>query len=64
MDDFSILRYPHVPLADRVWELRDAMSANDAAFVALAEALDSPLVTCDGRLAKAKGHSARIELFA
>jgi predicted nucleic acid-binding protein len=64
MYDFGILRYPHAPLADRVWELRDALSAYDAAFIALAEALGSPLITCDGRLARAKGHAARIELFS
>jgi predicted nucleic acid-binding protein len=62
--DLGIVRYPHAPLSDRVWALRNALSAYDAAFVALAEALESPLVTCDGRLAKAKGHSARIELFS
>jgi predicted nucleic acid-binding protein len=64
MNDFGILRYPHVPLADRVWELRGALTAYDAAFVALAEALAAPLVTCDGRLARATRHSATIELFS
>jgi predicted nucleic acid-binding protein len=63
VDDLDIIRYPHVPLADRVWELRGALSAYDAAFVALAEALQSPLITCDGRLARAKGHSAQMELY-
>jgi len=35
----------------------------DAAFVALSEALDVPLVTCDETLASAPGHSARVEVF-
>lgn len=61
--DLSIVRYPHSPLADRMWELRHALSAYDAAFVALAEALGIPLVTCDLRLARAAGHQARIEAF-
>lgn len=39
----------------RVWELRENLSAYDATYVALAEALESPLVTADGRLARAPG---------
>lgn len=62
--DTALLRYPHEPLSDRIWELRHNLSAYDAAFVALAEALDTPLVTCDARLASSSGHGARIELFA
>jgi len=56
------IRYPHEPLNDRVWELREDLTAYDATFVALAEALDVPLVTCDARLAAAPGHHAHIEL--
>jgi predicted nucleic acid-binding protein len=59
--DLRITRYPHEPLADRIWELRDNMPAYDAAFVALAEALDGVLITTDRRLSRATGHSARIE---
>lgn len=59
-----ITRYPHTPLTESMWELRDNLTAYDAAYVALAEALDVPLVTTDRRLAGASGHSARIELFA
>lgn len=62
--DLTIVRYPHEPLADRIWELRNNLSAYDAAFVALSEALDVPLVTSDGRLARTNGHDAKIELFA
>ena len=61
--DLAIVRYPHEPLNDRVWELRHNLTAYDATFIALAEALDAPLVTCDGRLAAARGHRARVELF-
>lgn len=62
--DLSLVRYAHHPLADRMWELRRNLSAYDAAFVALAEALGVPLVTCDRRLARSGGHQALIELFA
>jgi predicted nucleic acid-binding protein len=60
----ALIRYPHEPLSDRVWELRHNLTAYDATFVALAEALDAPLVTCDSGVAGAAGHSASVELFA
>jgi predicted nucleic acid-binding protein len=60
--NFPVRRYPHDVLLPRVWELRRNLTAYDATYVALAEALDAPLLTCDRRLAKASGHSARIEL--
>jgi predicted nucleic acid-binding protein len=59
----ALLRYPHEPLSDRIWELRHNLSAYDAAFVALAETLEAPLITCDARLASSSGHNAEIELF-
>jgi len=59
----ALLRYPHEPLSDRIWELRHNLSAYDAAFIALAETLDAPLITCDRRLASSSGHTAHIELF-
>jgi len=61
--DLTIVRYPHVFLADRMWELRHNVTAYDAAFLALAEALGAPLVTCDARLARAPGHAASVEVF-
>jgi predicted nucleic acid-binding protein len=61
--DLAVVRYPHVGVADRIWELRQNLTAYDAAFVALAESLEAPLVTCDGRLANALGHAARVELY-
>jgi predicted nucleic acid-binding protein len=60
--DFPVRRYPHDFLLPRVWELRNNLTAYDAVYVALAEALDAPLLTRDRRLAAAAGHHARIEL--
>jgi predicted nucleic acid-binding protein len=62
--ELALVRYPHEELADRIWELRHNLTAYDAAFVALAEALGAPLVTCDGKLAAAPAHGAQVELFA
>lgn len=53
--------YPHLAFRERIWALRYAMTAYDAAYVALAEALNAPLLTLDGKLAKAPGHYARVE---
>ncbi len=61
--DLGILRYPHSGLSDRAWELRHNLSVYDAVYVALAEALEVPLVTCDGRIASSPGHRADVELF-
>lgn len=60
--DFDLRRHPHVDLLARVWELRVNLTAYDAVYVALAEALASPLVTCDAPLSNAPGHTARIEV--
>jgi len=60
--DLRIHRHPHEPLLFRVWELRHNLTAYDAAYVALAEALDAPLLTRDSRLASAPGHTAVVKL--
>ena len=60
--DFPFRRYPHDFLLPRVWDLRNNLTAYDAVYVALAEALDAPLLTRDQRLANAAGHHARVEL--
>jgi predicted nucleic acid-binding protein len=61
--EFPLQRYPHTLLLPRIWELRNNLTAYDAAYVALAEALDAPLLTRDQRLANAAGTRARIELI-
>lgn len=60
----GIVRYPHDALLGRIWELRSNCTAYDAAYVALAEALDAVLITCDGRLAAVPGARAAVEVIA
>jgi len=62
MRALDLERHAHEPLLDRVWALRDNLTAYDAVYVALAEALECTLLTCDGRLARAPGLSKRVEL--
>jgi len=65
LDDLRSLdleRHAHEPLLERVWTLRDNLTAYDAVYVALAEALETKLLTCDARLARAPGMSRRVEL--
>jgi predicted nucleic acid-binding protein len=59
--DLDLHRHPHLDLLTRAWKLRENVTAYDAMYVALAEALDAPIITCDAPLAKAPGHRARIE---
>jgi predicted nucleic acid-binding protein len=59
----NVERHGHQPLIERIWQLRNSMTAYDGAYVSLAEALDAPLLTCDARLAHAHGHRARITLI-
>lgn len=63
LSDLAIIRYPHALLLERMWSLRENLSAYDAAYVALAESLDVPLITCDARLATSPGPTATFELF-
>ena len=60
----DLQRHAHEPLLDRVWSLRQNLSAYDAVYVALAEVLGTRLLTCDGRLARAPGMARRVELIA
>jgi predicted nucleic acid-binding protein len=53
--DLDVTRYPHTPFLARIWELRRNLTAYDAPYVALAEALGVPLVTTDRSLAGAPG---------
>lgn len=64
LTDLDLHRHAHLDLMDRAWKLRDNITAYDAMYVALAEALDAPIVTCDRPLASAPGHRARIEVVA
>ena len=59
----SLARYSHTMLLSRIWELRRNVTAYDAAYIALAEALAAPLVTTDAKLARASGIRAEIELY-
>jgi len=67
LDDLADLdaeRYPHEPFLTRIFALRANLTAYDAAYVALAETLDAPVVTFDRRLASARGTEATVELLA
>ena len=59
----DIARYAHEPFLPRVWELRDNVTAYDAVYIALAEMLESPLLTFDSRVAGAPGHNANVEVL-
>lgn len=62
-DDLPLQRWPSADaLRRRAFQLRDRVSAYDAPYIALAEALDCPLVTRDARLARSRGHSAQIQV--
>ena len=63
LENAPVYRTPCRGLLRRVWDLRDSVTAYDAAYVALAEQLGVPLITSDARLAKAHGHDAEIEFY-
>lgn len=63
LPELRLQRYPMTVLLERIWSLRETLSAYDAAYVALAEALDLPLLTTDGRLARSHGHEVEIVSF-
>ncbi len=58
----DVHRHSHIDLLGRAWELRDNLTAYDAMYVALAEAMDAWLVTCDGPLGATPGHAVQIEV--
>lgn len=60
--DLPVDLYPFEPFADRVWQLRKTITAYDAWYVALAEALDTTLATLDERLAAAPGPTCPFEI--
>ena len=59
----DIRRHAHIDFVGRAWGLRDNLTAYDAMYVALAEAIDAPLVTCDGPLGATPGHAVRIDVI-
>lgn len=63
LSDFDLRRHSHVDLLARIWELRDTLTAYDAMYIALAEALDARVVTCDRPLGAARGHAVQIEVI-
>ena len=64
LTDLDLHRHAYLDLLSRAWQLGDNISAYDAMYVALAEAIDAPIVTCDGPLAGRPGHGVRIEAIA
>ena len=60
---FPMTRHAHEPLLGRIWALRENLTAYDAAYVSLAEALGATLLSRDERLAQARGIRARVELL-
>lgn len=63
LESWDIVRHDYHPHTRRAWQLRGSVSPYDAIFVALAEYLDVPLWTRDGRLSRSHGHRARIILL-
>jgi predicted nucleic acid-binding protein len=62
--DLDLHRHGHLDLLTRAWKLREQITAYDAMYIALAEALDARVITCDAALSRAHGVRARIELVA
>ena len=61
--DLDLHRHAHLDLLTRAWKLRENVTAYDAMYVALAEALGATVVTCDAPLANAPGRRAPIEVI-
>ena len=61
--DLPLRRSSHRPVLQRIWELRHAVTPYAAAYIALAEVLDVPLVTADARLSRAPRVSCEIEVI-
>lgn len=61
--EFPLTRAPHEALMPRIWDLRENLTPYDAAYVALAEALEVPLLTADRRLSRAPGLQCEVRLI-
>ena len=67
LEDLAALRierHGHAVLRERIWELHQNLTAYDAAYVALAEALEAPLLTRDARLSRSRAHRADVQLVS
>jgi predicted nucleic acid-binding protein len=63
LQDFPLTRYPHDLFLPRIWELKENLTAYDAAYIALAEVLPAPLVTRDGRIGRSRRHRAEVQVL-
>ncbi|MGH7882317.1 MAG: type II toxin-antitoxin system VapC family toxin [Candidatus Dormibacteraceae bacterium] len=63
LTESSFELYPYSSLAERIWELRENLTSYDAAYVALAELMNAPLITLDSRIGRATGPHCRIITF-
>jgi predicted nucleic acid-binding protein len=61
--EWPLIRHPHDVLLPRIWNLRHSVSAYDGCYIALAEVLNAPLLTCDAKLGRSHGHDAKIEVL-
>ena len=62
LTELPIMRHPALPLLPRIFALRENLTPYDATYVALAEALDCPLVTADARLSRSTGVRCDVQL--
>ncbi|MBI3181128.1 MAG: VapC toxin family PIN domain ribonuclease, partial [Myxococcales bacterium] len=62
--DLPLIRHGHGPFLERAFALRENATIYDALYLALAEALEAPLLTADAALAKVPGHGAAVEVLA
>lgn len=62
--DLDLVHHEHEPLLERVWVLRDRLTAYDGVYVALAEFLSCPLITSDRKLASAAGNLISTEIIS
>jgi predicted nucleic acid-binding protein len=61
--NLRIMRHPHYPYLDRIWDLRDNFTAYDACYLALAEALGATLLTRDKAFASARLQRGNVEVI-
>lgn len=64
LQELPVTRHLETPLLPRIWQLRDNLTAYDAAYVALAGAIGCPLLTFDAALARAPGLAVPVELLS